>query len=416
MEQTLAFGDLLGPIKEEVFFSEYHRRRPLHVKGGARRLAGLMSWPTLNRLLGLSGYWTRHSLHLMIDRVPVAPDDYCREVPSPGGGVVQADPAKVQTWIDRGASVILNSIDGLTPELQALAGVLEEALGGYVQANLYCSFDGHQAFGSHFDCHDVFAVQTEGEKRWRLYEGRIVNPVSHPMVAEPDLDFHRRNRGGVMMEVLMEPGDLLYIPRGQYHDALASSDACIHISFGVVALRGLDLLRLLEKHCLAEPLFREELPAPGRAEDGNALADHLSRLSERLGALLREPELLADLVQAQRNHRGVRGGYALPRRRVSQVYRVATEKLRVLQRRQGFILTDSRRGAPLPPGMRRFMDWILTKRQFSRAEIDAEFRELSVEERSAMLDQLEAMRAIEKTEASIGPYHPEHPLAKAMQN
>lgn len=415
MEQTLAFGDLLEPIGEDIFFAEYYRRKPLHVRGGARRLSGLMDWPALNRLLGLSAHWTRHTLHLVLDRHSVAPEDYCREVPGPAGAVAQADPAKVQAWIDRGASIVLNSIDTLSPELQAVAAALEQALGGYVQANLYCSFAEHQALDSHFDTHDVFALHTEGEKVWRLYEGRINAPLNHPLLKEHDAEFHRRHRGNLAMEVKMMPGDLLYIPRGQYHDALAASTACIHLSFGMVSLRGLDLLHLLEKHCVADPLFRDDLPPPGDAGAGKALEDHLARLADRLGALLRDPETLADLVQAQRSHRGVRGSYALPLRRPSQTYHVMANHLRVLRQERGYVLKSNRQGVSLPPGAHRLVDWVLTKRRFTRAEIDAEFREIDGEERSALLDQLEAMRVIEKAgmvPAPAGAAQSAAPLAR----
>src|SRR3546814_12960582 len=33
--------------------------------------------------------------------------------------------------------------------------------------------------------------------------------------------------------IRMQPGDLLYIPRGRYHDALASENGALHIAFGV---------------------------------------------------------------------------------------------------------------------------------------------------------------------------------------
>lgn len=45
-------------------------------------------------------------------------------------------------------------------------------------ANVYCSFRGVQAFQTHFDLHDVFAVQAEGEKTWRIYEARADAPVA----------------------------------------------------------------------------------------------------------------------------------------------------------------------------------------------------------------------------------------------
>jgi hypothetical protein len=398
MKSIFALGDLLGPIREDAFFANYHRRKPLHVAQGAKGLPDLMSWSLLNRLLDLSAHWTHRSLHLMLDKQPIASEDYCREMPGPGGTVTLADPAKVQAWIDRGASLILNSIDTLSPSLQAVATMLEETLGSYVQANLYCSFAGHQGFDCHFDTHDVFVIHTEGEKSWRIYEGRVNAPISHPILKEPDSDFHRHNRGRPMMEVRMAPGDLLYIPRGQYHEALATSTACIHLSFGVMPLRGIDLLPLLERHCAADSVFREDLPTE-QAGAGNALADHLARLSDRMAALLQDPEMLADLAHARRDRRGLRGSYRLPIRQPSQAYRLVAGNLRVIRGEHGYVLRGSRQGVPLPPGAHRFVDWILAKRHFTRADLDAEFRELDGNERSAWLDQLEAMKVIEKMAA-----------------
>ena len=43
---------------------------------------------------------------------------------------------------------------------------------------MYCSFKGVQAFQTHYDLHDVFAVQAEGEKTWRIYESRADAPVT----------------------------------------------------------------------------------------------------------------------------------------------------------------------------------------------------------------------------------------------
>ena len=55
--------------------------------------------------------------------------------------------------------------------------MLEQTFAARVAANVYCSFKGVQAFQTHFDLHDVFAVQAEGEKTWRVYESRADAPV-----------------------------------------------------------------------------------------------------------------------------------------------------------------------------------------------------------------------------------------------
>ena len=56
--------------------------------------------------------------------------------------------------------------------------MLEREFAARVAANVYCSFQGVQAFQTHFDLHDVFAFQAEGEKTWRVYEARADTPVT----------------------------------------------------------------------------------------------------------------------------------------------------------------------------------------------------------------------------------------------
>ena len=58
---------------------------------------------------------------------------------------LRPDPARVKPLLARGATMVLNFIDQLTPELSAFARSLEEALGGRVQANLYLSSKRKQA-------------------------------------------------------------------------------------------------------------------------------------------------------------------------------------------------------------------------------------------------------------------------------
>ena len=85
-----------------------------------------------------------------------------------------------------------------------------------MQSNLYCSRKSRQAFAPHFDLHDVFAVHCEGEKAWRVFEGREELPINHPRFQVPEADRPAR-MGGLLMEPLLKPGDVLFIPRGWWH-------------------------------------------------------------------------------------------------------------------------------------------------------------------------------------------------------
>ena len=159
-----SFADLIAPITPDEFFAEYYGKKPLHIPGDAEKFASVMSWGGLNQALAINAFWTKDNLKLYQDIAPVAVEDYCRSVPGLGAPVMRPDPDLVKSQMSRGASLVLNAIDTLTPGIQAVADVLERTLLGYSQLNLYCSFAGHKAFDSHFDTHEVFSLHTEGRE------------------------------------------------------------------------------------------------------------------------------------------------------------------------------------------------------------------------------------------------------------
>ncbi len=51
-----------------------------------------------------------------------------------------------------------------------------------------------------------------------------------------------KKAGRMIDQITLKPGDLLYLPRGQYHDALASKSGSIHIAFGLTYFKPIDLM------------------------------------------------------------------------------------------------------------------------------------------------------------------------------
>jgi len=95
----------------------------------------------------------------------------------------------------------------------------------------------------------------------------------------------------------MRPGDLLYIPRGHYHDALASSERSLHLTFGVQPLYGIAVLDLLREVAFDDRVMREYLPP---ARNAAALQRQLSAVAERLAAMANTPGLFEDIAVRQR--------------------------------------------------------------------------------------------------------------------
>jgi ribosomal protein L16 Arg81 hydroxylase len=171
------FADILRPLSEDEFFAEYYDRKPLHLNDDPEKFAAVMSWEDLTSILNMTAVWSSSSLQLVRDKEVLPPREFCRTAPNRDGQtVLQPDAGKVMNLLQRGASLVANDIDTLTPGLRGIANALESALLGKAQANLYCSRKEHQAFGTHFDTHDVYAMHIAGEKLWRIYETRVEAP------------------------------------------------------------------------------------------------------------------------------------------------------------------------------------------------------------------------------------------------
>jgi 50S ribosomal protein L16 3-hydroxylase len=103
--------------------------------------------------------------------------------------------------------------------------------------------------GAHVDAYDVFLLQLEGRRRWR------VGPVDAP-----------RWQRGVPLKLLsnfvptdewvLEPGDMLYVPPGWGHDGEGVGPRCITASVGFRAPA-------------ADELVRDLLPRIADADDGD---------------------------------------------------------------------------------------------------------------------------------------------------
>lgn len=252
--------DLLAPLSTETFFQKYVDQKPLHLAGAFEKFSDLMSFDRLNHLLSMAFFWTPQTLQLAFEGQMVEPRFYCAPMNSQNGVALRPIPEKVMGHLAQGASLVCNEIDGLTPELRALRDLLGQAFQGKIQANLYVSWQQKQAFKSHFDTHDVWAFQTVGEKIWHLYQGRADHPIAHPAFKNFGQAHHEHKRGELLGELCLKPGDILYIPRGVYHDALASTQASMHVTFGITRPIGLDVLSLLFEHAIEVPFFRQNIP------------------------------------------------------------------------------------------------------------------------------------------------------------
>jgi ribosomal protein L16 Arg81 hydroxylase len=295
----MRFSELIAPVTAERFMSDFYGHKPLHVPSSAEcPRAAMISWTRMNDLLSLRSHWTEANIKLIMNSRPVSPEHYIREVDTLGGTVRRADLAKVDLFMAMGASLVANSVEDVSPEVRAVISSLGDQFSARAGANIYCSFKDVQAFASHCDLHEVFAVQCEGEKVWNIYENRAAAPVEALTGADAQAIIDRA-KGRILHQVRMRPGDLLYIPRGYYHDALASSGASLHVTFSVTPLNGRILFRLLEEAAVQDAAFRDYLP-DAREANGVRLEERLADLAGRISALVTSNSFKTTVATRQR--------------------------------------------------------------------------------------------------------------------
>jgi ribosomal protein L16 Arg81 hydroxylase len=303
----LSFGDLISPMAPEQFHGEVFDKTWLHIEAKDRtRFDHLMSWQTLNDMLNMR-VWTDRTITVVMDKTKLPHEAYCQSAQDRNHqAVLQPDPHQVMTWCQRGASLVLNEIETLSPPLRHLANIVQAALGAKVSLNLYCSWQAHQAFDAHYDRHDVFALQIIGQKRWHVYRGRANQPIEHAMFANILQDQYDQQKGAIQQDVVMRPGDLIYLPRGQFHDALAEVGPSIHLTLSCNAPNGLDWLTILFDQAAMDPDFRRNLPLPNMEPSPSGpdpFAQHLNALAQKFAAMAQDPELVGQL-QDMRRHFG----------------------------------------------------------------------------------------------------------------
>jgi bifunctional lysine-specific demethylase and histidyl-hydroxylase NO66 len=356
------FADFIAPLDIQDFRETYFGKRPVHIQRGGAPVPDIFNWARFNRSLAITPYWTEDSLKLYFKSRAALRDSYC-DAPEAKGRAAPVNPAKVKALIAVGASVVANHIHRVCPEIGAVANVLAEDFAARTFANVYCSFKGVQAFQTHYDLHDVFAFQAEGEKVWRVYEARADAPVSPVPPGDEAEQWLINSRGKVLFEAHMKPGDVIYLPRGQYHDALTGAEASLHVTFGVSPPTGLGLFKLLEAAVTGEGAFRSYLPD---ARDEAALRARLGQLAERVKTVLTSPAFATDVLNHQRGLQSPEAKYDLPIQGAPTWYSLA-RPAQVVRRDQGFILAfeggEIGLGALYPTA-----EWMLQQKRFSAEE------------------------------------------------
>jgi hypothetical protein len=188
-----------------------------------------------------------------------------------------------------GSTLVLQGLHRSHGPLLDFAQELAAELGHPVQVNAYVTPPQSRGFDPHYDTHDVFVLQVAGRKRWVVH--RPAAPPPTPAMPWTD---HRGDVAAAVaapaaLDVVLEPGDALYLPRGFVHSATAIGEVSAHVTLGVHPWTRRHVAERVLAGLADDEALRVSLPvgvdvaSPGDLEDEVALV--LDALVSRLEAL-----------------------------------------------------------------------------------------------------------------------------------
>ncbi len=215
---------LLAPTGINKFFADYFEKAPLHLSHGATHFSSLLSIPEFQTLVENENLKFGSEL----DVTSYTPDG--GRITHNGDYDSAVDKSAWEKY-ENGCSLRLLRPQQHCDGLWSLCSLLESYFLCMVGANAYLTPKGTQGFAPHFDDIDAFVCQIHGRKRWRVYQPMEEGHDVLPRASSIDFSAAEMKNRPIALDVTLQPGDVLYMPRGAIHEARAVEDSdSLHIT------------------------------------------------------------------------------------------------------------------------------------------------------------------------------------------
>ena len=184
---------LIAPLSLKEFFKKYWKKKAVIIADdNPHKFRQLLYWEQLQNLL--------------VD----CPENHMKCFDN--GPPIPGEKANLlQRW-HQGQTLHIERIEKLVPALEQLSGQIAEDLKASTKMYAFCSHPNRPGAHLHYDRFDVFVLQIQGYKKWQVQLTRGRKPY---------------------LERVLQPGDLLYLPRGHWHQAVACKEQSLHLTLGI---------------------------------------------------------------------------------------------------------------------------------------------------------------------------------------
>jgi hypothetical protein len=257
---TLALEDIVNPIDLKGFISNYLGQEFLYLSGNSGKFSSLLSWRALSSLIAYHQI-DGARLRLVRNGEIIPRTSYSRYEARQTYRMPYLVGREFACHLREGATIVLDGIDWLYEPISRMAEQLERTLECVVHVNMYAGWRESPCLDLHWDRHDVLVLQIEGTKRWQVYG----QTRRHPLNA--DVEETPRPKHAPIWEGVLQSGDILYLPRGWWHQATPCGEPTLHLTVGLKYPNGSDLLSWLGHELKRTEIMRRDLPICGSAEE-----------------------------------------------------------------------------------------------------------------------------------------------------
>ena len=262
----------LGSLSVTEFLQQYWQKKPLLIKAGLKRFTDPL---TADELAGLA-------LEDDIESRIVSCIDKQWDMQT--GPFEDFSVFGEQNW-----TLLVQAVDHWHPEAAKLLDPFRFIPNWRIDDLMVSFSTPGGGVGPHLDQYDVFIIQGEGKRHWRvgMPDNSLQQLCPHPRLLQvsPFQD---------CIDVITEPGDILYIPPGCPHEGISLENS-LNYSVGFRAPAQKDLLTGLVDHLIDHDISGERFSDAGRdiASSVGAISENdLAKVQQLLQQLLADQTML----------------------------------------------------------------------------------------------------------------------------
>lgn len=242
---------LIGQITEKEFFTEFWGKKSIILKSRLSHDILLTKEKFFEILIKSNLEFPRVTCMNDAGQVPIT--EYADITPFHVSPKIISK--KVQDLADRGNTVRIRCVNQFDDSIKLLRNKLIEIFKFNVTTNAYYSSSPASGINLHYDIRHTFIVQLEGQKEWSI--GDKINQV-------PRHDFRpfTDTKNYQVKETFnLNPGEILYIPPGLWHQTKTlKPNYSLHLAIGVTMPDWYDMLKVYTTHMMKKyPIFRDHI-------------------------------------------------------------------------------------------------------------------------------------------------------------